>query len=722
MTLSLRLRVWWLGDVVHDVVLAPPRDYVLGENDADFVMPSEVLGRADLPIVRVRGGRALIAVPRDGRACLAPLEVDPEDESLGVFPLQLGQRFAQSFGDFSVDVEAEVAVRSPLRRFHLSSSGGGYALGAALVCGSTLGAAAALHVPGQTQEEEREQIELMKHYLSAHAEREPVAGQGRAGAPGRLRLGVRRGKTKSGRRGVRGFASPSAAGAARATEAAPAEFGMIGPSTAAYAGSIGGLALGSAGGAAEQDDDVGGNAEAAAGADDFADYGINPALDPAQDPLSTFAADVDTGSYYVVKRRLEGGELPPLTAVRVEEMLNAFDYAYPGPESEPGDAPFRVHLDAVPSPFDPGRHFLRVAVQARRVEIALRPPLHLTYLVDTSGSMRAPDRLPLAQASLRLLSESLRLGDTVALCTYAGDVREVLPPTPAEQRSRILAAIDGLSAVGGTAMASGIDLAYGLAARTLKRGHESRVVVLSDGDANLGARDPDAILELIEAKRELGITLSTVGFGRGSYRDSTMERLADAGDGNYSYVGSEDDVRRVFGAGMSGLLSVVARDVKLQVAMDPRAVAEYRLIGYENRDVADGDFRKDSLDGGEVGAGHAVTALYEVVLRRTDLPPATLSIRYRPAHGSLSAPASEAVFQMQPDQIGEVFEVAGSDLRFAVSVAAFGEVLRGSPRAVAWSLDRIAEISRAAEQSKPERRELARLIDVARDLRAAGDS
>ncbi len=409
--------------------------------------------------------------------------------------------------------------------------------------------------------------------------------------------------------------------------------------------------------------------------------------------------------------------MPQPSAVRVEEFVNAFDYGYAGPEQDAGNAAFRVHLAAAPSPFERGHHVLRVGIQGRRVPKAARSAVHLVYLVDTSGSMQSTDKLALAQDGLRLLTKQLRAGDTVALCTYAGEVREVLPPTPAQNTTRILAAIDQLSAGGSTAMASGIDLAYTLAERTLRPGEQSRVIVLSDGDANVGPRSADEILTLIARQRRRGVTLSTVGFGRGNYKDSTMEALADAGDGNYSYIGGPSDARRVFVENVEGMLNVIARDVKIQVDFDPAVVAQYRLIGYENRDVADGDFRNDQVDGGEVGSGHAVTALFDVVLRQRNASPLTVRIRHKPPEGN--APAIESAVTMSPLDIAPRMADTDASFRLAVSVAELAESLRGSPYALGVDLRRVERQIRSVSDGRPEREELADMTKRAADLRNA---
>lgn len=451
----------------------------------------------------------------------------------------------------------------------------------------------------------------------------------------------------------------------------------------------------------------------------YRDYGVNPAVDPAKDRWSTFAIDVDTAAYSISRRKLEDGALPPMEAVRAEEFLNYFDYGY---RDEPSALPYTVHLAAAPSPYTPGHHFVRVAVQAKRLSTAERKPVHLVYLVDTSGSMDAPDKIGLAKKSLKILTSSLKSGDSIALATYAGSVREVLPPTGVEQKERILRAIDDLMASGSTAMSSGIELAYRLAERGRVPGHINHVVVLSDGDANVGPSSHEAILAQIARYKDQGITLSTIGFGQGNYKDTMMEQLADKGDGNYAYIDSEAQARRVFADQVNGMLEVVARDMKVQVEFTPDVVKEYRLIGYENRDVADKDFRNDRVDGGEIGAGHAVTALYDVVFKRTDRSPLVVRVRHkapdRPRAGEDKATEHATAFS--PKAIAATFDAAPRDLRFAVAVAGFAEILRRSPYAEGWRLSDAARIARAAGRGLPEEAEFIGLVERAERLAPKG--
>lgn len=444
--------------------------------------------------------------------------------------------------------------------------------------------------------------------------------------------------------------------------------------------------------------------EQVATAERYKDYGVNPMIETSKDRLSTFAIDVDTASYTISRRKIDEGTLPPYQAVRVEEYVNFFDYAYAQPKS----GSFAVDLAGAPSPFAQGHTVVRVGIQGKRVSSQERKHVHLVYLVDTSGSMDAPDRIGLAKESLRMLTDTLKPGDTVALCTYAGSVREVLPPTGIDQKSRILAAIDDLMAGGSTAMASGIELAYKLASKTLVPGEVNRVVVLSDGDANVGTTSHEDILKSIASYKDKGITLSTVGFGSGNYQDEMMEQLADKGDGNYVYIDSRDQARHVFGEATEGLLQVIAKDVKVQVDFDPSAVTSYRLMGYENRDVADKDFRNDRVDGGEVGAGHSVTALYDVVLApNATKSPLVVRLRYAPPSGGQ---ATEQAFEMPRSAISARFDDAPASLRFATAVASFADVLRQSPYAHDWKLEDVESIAKASSEGRGDREEFVRLV------------
>jgi Ca-activated chloride channel family protein len=454
-------------------------------------------------------------------------------------------------------------------------------------------------------------------------------------------------------------------------------------------------------------------AEPSASTEQYTDYGVTPFVDTSKDKLSTFAVDVDTASYSISRRKLREGAIPPKAAVRAEEFINSFDYGYPGP-THGSNAPFAVHFAASPSPFEQGHHLVRIGIKGKHVQGAERAAVHLVYLVDTSGSMNSADKLGLAKKSLHLLTDTLKAGDTIALCTYAGSVREVLAPTGMNDKPKIHAAIDDLSASGSTAMSSGIDLAYALAKKTLVKGHVNRVVVLSDGDANVGPSSHDQLLKQIEQYRNEGITLSTVGFGDGNYKDTMMEQLADKGDGNYSYIDDEKQARKVFVDQIDGLLQVIARDVKVQVEFDPELVEKYRLIGYDNREVKDKDFRNDKVDGGEIGAGHSVTAIYDVVLKKTGGTPLTVRIRHKKPLGS--DPSTENAYPMAATQFGKSFEAADANFRLAVAVMSFAEILRESPHAKEWTLGKVESIAKGTSIIPAEQTGLLELIGRAKTL------
>ncbi len=451
-------------------------------------------------------------------------------------------------------------------------------------------------------------------------------------------------------------------------------------------------------------------------AENYANYGKNPWTEATKDRLSTFAADVDTASFSLARKKLEQGVLPPPASVRVEEYVNYFKYAFAPPT---GNTPFSVIMEAAPSPLEPSRHIVRLGVATKAKTVQERLPAHLVFLVDVSGSMDSPDKLGLAKQSLAMLTKNLLPTDTVALVTYAGSTEVVLEPTAADPlgKARIFTAINKLSSGGSTAMGSGIDLAYQRAVKSLEPGHISRVIVLSDGDANVGAHTHDEMLQIISSRAKEGVTLSTVGFGTGNYNDQLMEQLADKGNGNNFYIDSNDQAKRVFTDELTANLEVVAKDVKLQVDFDPAMVARYRLVGYENRDVADADFRNDKVDAGEVGAGHQVTALYEVELtaqgKQAHAPIGAIRIRHKTPTGTT---ATEAAFPMVGGPAAS-FANASADFRFAFAVAAFADVLRGGQDAEHWSLEAIRDLAKRAAGDDADRKQLVVLIERAIQLK-----
>ena len=447
----------------------------------------------------------------------------------------------------------------------------------------------------------------------------------------------------------------------------------------------------------------------------YEDYGINPWTATAEDRLSTFAVDVDTASYAIARRKLlDEKQMPPKESIRVEEFVNYFRYDYPNPD---GELPFGVHLEASPSPFttESNRYLARIGVQGKRLEAKQRKAIHLTLLVDVSGSMNSPDKLPLAVESLKILTNNLQQGDTVAIVTYAGRTAKLLDPTGIENKGAILEALHSLSAGGGTGMSDGMTTAYELAMAAKKPGEVSRVIVLSDGDANIGPSSHKEILKQIKAYVDEGVTMSTIGLGGGNYKDDTMEQLANQGNGNYYYIDSLKEARKVFGEQLDGTLQVIAKDVKLQVEFDPEKVTRYRLIGYENRDIADHDFRNDQVDAGEIGAGHTVTALYELELAG---PPSgqlgTVRVRHKMPE---AITATEDAFDVLDAHFRPKFAQTSRDFQFAAAVGVFAELLRHSPHVGEVGFDWVSEVAAAAASpAEVDRQELLALVKQAKAL------
>jgi Ca-activated chloride channel family protein len=455
-------------------------------------------------------------------------------------------------------------------------------------------------------------------------------------------------------------------------------------------------------------------AEPSSGGNTYAYVAPNTVTDTRRDALSTFAVDVDTSSYAQGRRTINEGRLPYPAGVRVEEWVNAFHYQLPAPQDEP----FSVSAEGAPSPFTRGRTLLKVSLKGREVANADRLPAHLVFLVDTSCSMTGPDRLELAKTSLHTLVRNLNPRDTVAVVTYAGVVREVLEPTPASQTRRIADAISSLSTGGGTNMGSGLEIAYRWASKQVSPDSVSRVIVLTDGDANLGNNQTaEQMRKSIKGYVSEGVTLTTVGFGMGNYRDALLEKLADSGNGQSLYIDSEREARRVFERDISGTLEVIAKDVKVQVAFDPKVVESYRLVGYENRAVADQDFRNDKVDGGEIGAGHSVTALYELDLKhRAAGTIATITVRGFKPHGG---PAFETSLPVTQEDFAAQLHLASPDLRFAAAVAGSADLLRGNGHASDFSLARALELARTATVEDVDREEFVHLLTRAIELQTS---
>ncbi|MCB9655580.1 MAG: von Willebrand factor type A domain-containing protein [Deltaproteobacteria bacterium] len=439
------------------------------------------------------------------------------------------------------------------------------------------------------------------------------------------------------------------------------------------------------------------------------------ALRTAEHPFSTFAIDVDTAAYSLARRSLAEGHLPDLASVRVEEFVNYFNYDYQAPKSTRSNL-FSIEVDGARLPTDANKRILRVGIQARRLSAETRLPVNLVFLVDTSGSMSSSDKLELAKRSIMIAVEQLGARDRVAVVTYAGGVSRPLAPTSAKNFEQIRRAVASLESGGGTAMESGMDLAYRTAAEMLNDGSLTRVIVMSDGDANIGYASPREILKRIDGYVKEGVTMSTIGYGTGNYRDDMMETLADHGNGNYAYIDTERQAERVFGLYLMRMLQDVAQDVKIQVEFNEKAVRTHRLIGYENRKMADRDFRDDRKDAGEIGAGHSVTALYELVLESevsSDDNLATVRVRAKEPRG---VRAKETALAVAVSTVAPAFEEASPDLRFATAVMAGAELLRFSPHAEGWSFGQVAEIARRVARNDPDRREFVAMMQKAQAL------
>jgi Ca-activated chloride channel family protein len=456
----------------------------------------------------------------------------------------------------------------------------------------------------------------------------------------------------------------------------------------------------------------------------FANAAPNPLHVTADDPVSTFAAEVDTAAWAVVRSSLNAGALPPPEAVRIEEMVNYFPYAYPVPT---GDAPFAADIAVMPTPWNPGTQLVRIGLQGALPAVADRPALNLVFLIDTSGSMDEPNKLPLLKQSLRLMLPSLRAEDRVAIVTYAGSAGEVLPPTPASDRAAIEAALERLDAGGSTAGAEGIALAYQVAQGMARDGAVSRVLLATDGDFNVGLSGPEELQAMIAEERASGTYLSVLGFGRGNLDDATMQALAQNGNGTASYIDTLSEAQKVLGDQLTGALFPIADDVKIQVEWNPATVAEYRLIGYETRALRREDFGNDRVDAGEVGAGLQVTALYEVTAPGS---PAlkTDPLRYGPkvqAEGTnelgflrlrWKAPGEAASRLAETPITG--LEAADDDARFAAAVAGFGQLLQGSVYLGDWGWDQAIALAAGAkgEDAYGYRAEAVGLMRLAQSL------
>ncbi|MDK9708031.1 MAG: VWA domain-containing protein [Desulforhopalus sp.] len=455
----------------------------------------------------------------------------------------------------------------------------------------------------------------------------------------------------------------------------------------------------------------------------------NPLVATVNDPLSTFSIDVDTASYSNVRRLLTGGVLPPPGAVRIEEMINYFSYSYP----EPSNGPIAIATEVGPCPWRPENKLVRIGLKAKDLDPQKIPPSNLVFLVDVSGSMNQANKLPLLQQSMNMLVDQMTARDRIAIVVYAGSDRVVLQPTAGDKTAEIKAAIASLSSGGSTHASSGIKTAYNLARQSFMPGANNRIILASDGDFNVGVTSRDELERLITKERESGVYLTVLGFGMGNYHDDTMEILADKGNGNYSYIDSLLEARKVLVKERTSTLFTLAKDVKLQVEFNPAQVGAYRLIGYENRTLADEDFHDDKKDAGEIGVGHTITALYELYpvgspaipkvdsLKYQSVTPATsasaelltVKLRYKPLEAKDSLLISQAVTAGS-----QTLAASSDDFRFAASVAGFGMLLRHPEPPPALTYPLLLELAKNSRGKDPEgyRAEMLRLLETAEML------
>ena len=462
----------------------------------------------------------------------------------------------------------------------------------------------------------------------------------------------------------------------------------------------------------------------------------NPFHRVGNDPLSTFSIDVDTAAYSNMRRFITQGQLPPKDAVRIEELINYFPYNYPQPT---GNRPFSVTTEVTAAPWNPQHKLVQVGLQGKRVESETLPPSNLVFLIDVSGSMGEPDKLPLVQQSLKLLVNKLRPKDRVSLVVYAGNAGVVLPATPGNQKTKILAAIDRLQAGGSTAGGQGIELAYKIAKQNFLKSGNNRVILATDGDFNVGVSSDAELTRLIEQKRDQGIFLTVLGFGTGNYKDGKMEQLADKGNGNYAYIDTLLEAKKVLVNDIRGTLFTIAKDVKIQVEFNPAKVQAYRLIGYENRLLQNQDFNDDKKDAGEIGAGHSVTALYEIIPTGTNSDvklPEVDPLRYQRSgvtatdtadnemmlvklrYKSPQDSTSQLITQTIKDSEFNANQTPSTNLRFAAAIATFGMILRNSEYKGNANYDLVIKLATQGQGEDQEgyRGEFIHLVEQSKEL------
>jgi Ca-activated chloride channel homolog len=436
---------------------------------------------------------------------------------------------------------------------------------------------------------------------------------------------------------------------------------------------------------------------------------VNPFVMTARDALSTFALESEAASYVQSRRYIQAGYRPPPALVRMEEFINAFDYNYPST----GEGAFSVHAEAAPSPFGKELALVKIGVRGKVIGRDGRKPAHLVFVIDASGSMAREDRLPLVREALRLLLTQLGPEDQVSLVSYDTRPHLLLDSAPASQAATILETIDRIVCTAATNVLEGLMLGYEVAGRAYRPGAVNRIILCSDGVANVGPSDAEAMLQVVDTQRRQGIAITSVGVGAGSYNDNLMEQLANRGDGNYVYIDSPEEAHRVFVENFSATLNTIARDVKIQVAFDPKRVRRYRLIGYENRDIADRDFRNDAVDAGEIGSGQSATALYEVELhqaaREVDL--GTVYVRYKEVDSNA---VREFASRLRYDLVRPLRPEDSPRFFLAAAVAEFAEYLRNSEHARGSSPEDILQVLLRTSQALPKDRQVAELVDLVR--------
>ncbi|WP_457647770.1 YfbK domain-containing protein [Profundibacter sp.] len=458
----------------------------------------------------------------------------------------------------------------------------------------------------------------------------------------------------------------------------------------------------------------------------FANADANPVKITTAEPVSTFSIDVDTASYAIVRSSLMNGQLPNPDAVRIEEMVNYFPYNYPAPEA--GEAPFKPTVTVMQTPWNNGTQLVHIGIQGELPALKDRPPLNLVFLIDTSGSMNQPNKLPLLIQSFRLMLSQLHPDDEVSIVTYAGSAGQVLEPTQVSDKAKIMAALENLRAGGSTAGQQGLQQAYAVAEGMAKDGEVSRIILATDGDFNVGIRNPEALKDFIAKKRESGTYLSVLGFGRGNLDDATMQALAQNGNGTAAYIDTLSEAQKVLVDQLSGELFPIANDVKIQVEFNPAQIAEYRLIGYETRALNREDFNNDKVDAGEIGAGHTVTAIYEVTPVGSD---AILNdaLRYQPAAETYDSgelgflklrykEPGEDVSKLLTTPITSGMGQATNDVRFSVAIAGFGQLLKGGKYLQDWGYDDLITLANdnRGQDAYGYRSEAVKLMRLAKSL------